>query len=221
MKLISSMFPGKVEIDENHVFSFVIENKSLYLRVLKDIYYQTMGKSGEIILSEDSAVLSISGNIELITDFVTFEPNNKRLLGRVNKMLEEELNDGELFGETMDVITRIERLIYKATDSFPFDLSLDGITTSNLIKMVSPKIIDDSESEIEKVLNYMEIVREILGNRLFVMVGMRSFFSNEEMQGFIDTVLSHKYNVLLMESSENDILNGEKRLILDNDICEI
>ncbi len=221
MKLVSTMFPGIIELDEEHVFTFVVENKGLYLRVLKDLYYQTIGKNGDIILSNDNAVLSIANNAEIITDFIAFEPNNKRLLTRLCKILEEELNGGELFGETLEIFSRIEGLMYKASESLSFSVIYEGISVGNLIKMVSPKIVDDSDSEIEKIIDYMELVRELLGERLFIMVNMRSYYSDEDMQGFIDTVVQHKYNVLLLESSENAILDGEKRLILDNDICEI
>ena len=221
MKLVSTMFPGIIELDEEQVFTFVIENKGLYLRVLKDLYCQTLGKNGDIILSNDNTVLSIANNAEIITDFIAFEPNNKRLLTRLCKILEEELNGGELFGETLEIFSRIERLMYKASESLSFSIIYEGISVGNLIKMVSPKIVDGSDSEIEKIIDYMELVRELLGERLFIMVNMRSYYSDEDMQGFIDTVIQHKYNVLLLESSENAILDGEKRLILDNDICEI
>ena len=86
---------------------------------------------------------------------------------------------------------------------------------------MSPTIIDDSKTEIERILNYMDWDRELIGEHLYIMVGMKNYFFDSEMQGFIDTVVSHRYQVLLLESRKSVKLLQEKRMILNNDICEI
>lgn len=81
--------------------------------------------------------------------------------------------------------------------------------------------MDDCEKDIEHILNYMELIRELLGERLFVFVGMKDYFSDQDMQDFLYSVVSHKYLVLLMESRESVVLDKEYRVLFDNDICVI
>ena len=221
MRIVTSLFPGVIEIEEDQVFSLVIENKELYLRFLKDMYRQTLGDGGETILSEDDKVINFSAYVEMIMDYVRLEPDSKRLQGRLCKRLEEEINRGETYPEIMQILSNLEKVMYQVTECFPFTLSFDGISIPNLMKMVSPKYVDDSSNEVERVLNYMELCREMMGERLFVMVGMKSFYSSEGMQNFIDSVVLHKYRVLLIDSSESDILKNERRMLIDNDICVI
>lgn len=57
-------------------------------------------------------------------------------------------------------------------------------------------------------------------DKLFVMVGMRSFFTDTEMELFFRTVLAHKYRVLLLDSSDRERSQHEKRLTIDKDLCE-
>lgn len=48
----------------------------------------------------------------------------------------------------------------------------------------------------------------------------RSFFSDEVITQFMETVLSHEFKVLMLESSAKDVLKREKRLTIDRDLCE-
>lgn len=38
---------------------------------------------------------------------------------------------------------------------------------------------------------------------------------------FLETILSHGYNVTMIESSEHLRLENERRFIVDSDLCEI
>lgn len=221
MRLVSPLFPTSIEMTENMVYSVVIENRGLYLKVLKTLYAQCQGEIGDILLSENNETLKISNYIEMITDFVGFEPDNKKLQSRIQKMLEEEILSGENYHRAMELLADIEKFMDDASDRFSFSLDFGGISVNALIKMASPKWIDDCEKEIEHILNYMELVRELLGEKLFVFVGMKDYYSDQDMQEFIYSVVLHKYRVLLMESRESVVLDKEQRLLFDNDICVI
>ena len=221
MRMVSTLFPDKIEIDDTEVTTFVIENKNLYLKVAKDIYCQSKGESGDIKLSDNDELIKISNSVEMITDFIGFEPDNKKIITKSCKMLETDLQQGEYYYSVMELLSKIEQLMDDASAQFPFSLMFDGISIAALIKMASPKPVDDSDSEVMHIYNYMEMVREVLGERLFVMVGMRDFFSDADMQVFVNNAVSHKYRVLLLESRESVLLDNERRMILDNDICII
>ena len=221
MRLICSLFPGTIEFDETSVFTLILERKDIYRQALKELYAQVLGESGEWILSENDRILKIPTNVEMITDFVGFDPNNKKLLARIQKILEEEIEQGEEYAEGMAILSRIEQLLDRAGERFSFPVIYEGLTIGALVKIAAPKLIDDYETDLEKIIAYMELIRELMGERLFVMVGMKYYFTAQEMQLFIDTVVLHRYKVLLLESYESDILVNEKRMLLDNDICVI
>ena len=54
-------------------------------------------------------------------------------------------------------------------------------------------------------------------DKLFVLVGLRSFFANDRVELFLKTVLEHGYRVLLLDSIAREKLPSEKRLTIDND----
>lgn len=54
-------------------------------------------------------------------------------------------------------------------------------------------------------------------DKLFVLVGLRSFFADDRVDLFLKTVLEHGYRVLLLDSIAREKLPSEKRLTIDND----
>ena len=66
----------------------------------------------------------------------------------------------------------------------------------------------------------MELMRELDRDRLFIMINMRSYFSNEEMERFVESVCLHDFKLLLIESTSRSILNNTKRYTIDEDLCE-
>ena len=221
MKLVSALFPTSIEINDTMVSTIVIENRRLYLKVLKNLYAQCHGGIGEIVLSENDETLKISSHIEMITDFIAFEPDNKKFQTKIQKMLEEEILGGENYHRAMELLADIEKFMNDVSEIFSFSLDFDGINVNAMIKMSSPKWIDECNKEIEHILNYMELVRELFGEKLFVFAGMKDYYSDQDMQEFIYSVVAHKYRVLLMESRESSILDKEQRLLIDNEICVI
>ena len=57
-------------------------------------------------------------------------------------------------------------------------------------------------------------------DKLFVLVNLRSFYSNEEIAAFFQSVLDHSLCVLLVDSVSKARLPLEKRITVDADLCE-
>ena len=80
---------------------------------------------------------------------------------------------------------------------------------------------EDYDSLSEKLVDYFELVEKYDRKKLFIIYGMRSFVADKEMELFLETVLQHGYNVLMIESGERDRLPSESRYIVDSSLCEI
>ena len=57
--------------------------------------------------------------------------------------------------------------------------------------------------------------------RLFFTLNMHCFVTDEEMERFAHTAVSHGYHTIGIESNAHPLLSMEKRLIIDSDLCEI
>ena len=93
---------------------------------------------------------------------------------------------------------------------------------SSLIKSVGVEIRNDFVSTAEKVIEYMDLIRHLeKADKLFILVNYRSYITDDEFCLFNDTVLSHGFHVVLLESSSRVKLLTEHRITIDSDLCEI
>ena len=95
------------------------------------------------------------------------------------------------------------------------------MAASSLIKASEIRLSDDYDSLAEKIIDYMELVNEYLGEKLFVTVGLRSFLPDNEAELFMQTILRHGFHCIMIESFSKKKLMNEKRYIIDEDLCEI
>lgn len=96
-----------------------------------------------------------------------------------------------------------------------YKLSIGGV-----IKAAGIGIADDYENDLERLLDYMELVRELERDKLFVLVNLRSYYSDADLNTFLDTVLQHAFRVLLIDGASRKLLQNEQRITVDADLCE-
>ncbi len=223
MKFAYSDISGVFDFNQPFVHSLVIENQLLFRKLIKDIYLSLDGIPTSVILSKDNRPIDISKNLEIITDFVNFSINQKTLLNKICSALEHISVSAENYLETQKLLLEIENKVSLWSFEFPCDIVASKITISNLLKSIGIELNDDYQGEngdAEKIIDYMELVREFDREKLFITVNMRCYFSNTVMESFINTVVSHEYKVLMLESKSYPLLNLEKRLTIDEDLCE-
>ena len=66
----------------------------------------------------------------------------------------------------------------------------------------------------------MELIREFDRDKLFVLVGLRSFFSDAALEAFGKTALDHGFRMLWLDCVDRKKLSRETRLTIDKDLCE-
>lgn len=221
MKIITNLFSGEIVIENEVVSSLIIEKPDVMYKLIDQLYKSINGEENDIVLSDENTILKISKNVELITTFIPFNINEKRLITKINSLLEQEAVNEIHYYETMNLLTSIEKYVNIIADVLPCNIDYSNINISSLIKMCGISIVDDGVSVIERVFNYMTLVRELLGEKVFVFVNMHSFFDINEMKMFVDTLIAHKFYVLLIDSNEYGKINKVRRVIVDKDLCII
>ena len=73
----------------------------------------------------------------------------------------------------------------------------------------------------EKIIDLMELITEIDREKFYVIINLRSYLSDEETERFMDTVIRHRFSVLMIESNEHLLVPRESRFLVDKDLCEI
>ena len=220
MKLMHPEMERALTFCEGEITSLVIENQEFFRKFIEDILWQIDGNDGEAILSIDHTPVAFSKHAALLSSFVPFDINQKALLSKITSALEKTAIDEGHYLASMELVRQIQSYFDDLFFEYPCELGVTKLSISSLIRSAGVEIRECYEHPIEKVLNYMELVREFDRDRLFIFVNMRSYFSDDTMEKFLSTVLSHDYRILLLDGWSHPLLSIELRYTVDADLCE-
>lgn len=129
--------------------------------------------------------------------------------------------DEEHYYQTSELITLLESYLLDLSVELTGNIELSKITWENTIKAVGVEFADNYDSLAEKILDYMELVREYDSERIFITLNLWSYISDNEMNKFVNDVVVRGYKLLVLENTEYPIIEHEKRYIIDADKCII
>lgn len=220
MRLVSDKFQSILEFRENQIQSLVIESPDVFRELITDFVSGLNGLESGLVFSENSVPIKMSSGIELVHSYIPFEVNTKKLISGLLTALENEAMDEQHYMSTQQLLANIEKYMDDLAFCLPGNLEYK-INLTGLLKMASPKLSLDGVGGIEAIYEYMMFYREVVGERIFVFVNLREYYSQQDVENFAYTVLQHKFKVLLIDNKEYPILESENRLIIDIDHCEI
>lgn len=221
MKLVKPDFVMPFDLYDDKINLLVIENKNMFYSFVKELYDLTMGKESNIVLSENDIPIKISKVVDLVTHFIPFEINNKKILTKLYDKLNKASAEAELFADTYNLELELRSYIVKLCDNYSFELEFDdNIDMKSLLKAVNLRFSENYDTLPEKLFEYMTNMRDLDGDKLFILVNFCTYVSNEDLQLFVETAVNHRFNLLLIESRDTMLGNNVNKRVIDNDLCE-
>lgn len=218
-------FPGINHIFDcsklSEVSSLVIKNPILLRNIIDDINAQMRGETGKIVVSSDDKPLVTEKYLELHSQFLAFSLNNRNLISKIVSKLNVIAIDSDNYIRSMELVGEIEQYCMNLSMGLVGNISFPKITVENIIKATGPEIEDDYASITERMIDYFELVTEYDRPKVFIMFNLRSFLTTEELQTFVNEVLKREYQIILLDSNEYPLLDKEKRVVIDESLCEI
>ncbi len=220
MKIACPYFDSLIEINEGIPFYLIIENQSLFRRFVEDIHSQLFGGDGDTVLSIDNTPVAMNKYADILENFAPFDINSKTMLSGISAAIEKVAVDEKHYMETSRLIAETEKYISELSFSLPVTIECRKLNIGTIIKAASVAIADDFENVIEKIISYMSLILDLGGKKLFITLNMRSYFSDEEMEGFIGEIKRKQICVLMLETCARKKIAGTEQLIIDSDLCE-
>lgn len=217
MKIVFKFINDSIELSSDYISSIVIENQDCFFSAVNDFISQD--KSAETKLLIDCDVLPLSKKVETIIDFTNISLNNKKIQSRILSSLEEYSKDGENFIRTQEILSQLNKYLQELSEILPYGIEAKDLTFASILKSMGIKVVEDESPPIERLLQYMDFIRDLEGEKLFVLINLRSFFSDDVIESFYRMCEMKKFYVLLIESTSRKRLYNEKIHVLDSDMC--
>lgn len=219
--IVKPDFLPPFEISDEKTNVIAIENPSAFYSFAEELNGQIDGDDGMIVLSSNGEILKISSKMEVIKDYIPFEINNKRLVNKLYAYFERKAMNGEYYDEIEKLNCGILQLMKKLTETEMVETEFGSISINVLFKAVDFKLSEEQNSLEESVLNYMLNVRELEGDRIFVIINMLSYVNEERREALFRTVVDHRITALFLEPRSVKPGGIVNQIIIDEDLCVI
>lgn len=201
---------------------YVIENPVEFYRKAMEIKRQCDGENGGFILIDDEKEKDFSKNVEVITDILSIEMNDKKILNALYKKLEGNFCNSELVVSLNSVNANAEALLQGLFSTVDISLSTKTACISDYLKIFDVKIEKTYDTFIEKIICYVNILAELKRTEVLTFVNARGFFSDSDLKLLLEHCEKEKIYLLFIESNICRELNEfEKATVITNDLCEI
>lgn len=220
MKIVHPKINSRIEISDQRISVLVIETPDFLCELLTDIKHQMNNLEGDTVLSIHDEPVSFHKHVELVTDPLAIEMNNRTIIKKLLIAMEKCGQDDIYYERTQKLMAEIETYINDLSLNFDADIECHDISLQQILKAAELTVVDQYDRLVDKIYAYMELVREFEGDKLFIFVNLSSYIGKEELQKFTDTITGHSFQVLLIDSRDFERLENENRLIVDCDLCE-
>lgn len=222
MKIVNFNFEHKLEFKENVFTTLVIENQKCFREYINELIYQIEGNDGNFVLSDNNSEIKMSEKVTIVTDYYSLNDKISNYDSKLQNELKKIVVNDDLFTKGSEVISKILNFAEEIGMEIPYTLEFTEPSLQNLLKFLKYRIVLDKNSLPELVLDFMKVSNWLVGLEIFVFVNIHSFLTEGEIKTIVSESLSLKYNLVFIENIKPTYsIDGEKLIIVDDDLCEI
>lgn len=220
MKLVIKAFNLIVELEENLVDIFVIENPRVMTDVILNSINNAKSDSKVLIIENDGEDIP-SSKYEIITSPFIISLNSKKLLGSALKDIETSICEN-YYDKFQEINADILNLLDKAVLDLPYDISFDCIKEiKDIIKICDISFEEKQLSLLEKITDYVKLESKILKLKCIIFINLHDFLDSDEIELLYKEAFYQKLQIILIESHEVKKKSCERVHIIDQSQCII
>lgn len=222
MKLTYLSLDLSLEFSPDYITTLAVEERKLFRTLACEFIKATKGEDTQWTLSESNKLLDMKKDCYIISDFFDLDVNNKTLLTKLNQRLTSIATED--VGLLFEINQKIQELFMSLEGSLSLDVNYNNlITAQDIVKLGSFMICDDEFDDIGKVISFIEVVVDLIRPKLLVMLNLRKFMTNSELELFFETIICKKIPVFCIEGSDAEDISVVQELevlyTLDKDLC--
>ena len=204
-------------IEEGIIHSISIENPLDFRRVIGAVWEKDQGRDGDIILSEKETILGFKDHILCIFNLIDLNANNRRILTRLYKELNENAQD--VLAEEFSLLQgTMLSYIEKLTETVPYDLSYNyELDISDLLKIYDVKLNQLPESYNDQLIDYLRAFSRICNIKTVICVNIKNYMTEKEIIGLQEFIRYEKIRLINIENLYSYKVYDEKAWIIDKD----
>lgn len=222
MKLMEREIGLEIELKENKVSVIVIENTTIRLSLVEELYAQITGNDGNWVLVENEKEYDLAKNIDFILEPFTLQLNNRKVKTKLVQDL-KVIAEEYFYIQGLEVYSLMCNYLENVLEKVSYPLKYkEEWNSSELFKMFNVELEEECENGYDKLFNYVKLVNQVCGTKIFVMLNMKQYLSENQLSELYKLSQYCKIQLVLIEfNASNPKLECEDVYVLDNDRCII
>ncbi|MBQ4072488.1 MAG: type II-A CRISPR-associated protein Csn2 [Clostridia bacterium] len=200
--------------------SLCFESPTHFAKAVYDLK-KSMEEDGERFrFSEGATMLKPSKIAVALTDYYSLDG----WLKKINSLLSKRLLS-EILNEQYE-ITKIYGQLYNLIDNVaqeydaPIMLNED-CDYSTLIKLLNPMVNVESETLLERLVDFINLCVEFLKIKVLILVDVKHYLEENELLSLAKHCALKEVGLFMLGSSCPYCIDGERAVVIDKDYCEI
>lgn len=223
MRLSHELLDSSIEWTENkHVNEWIIESPKVFRKIINELRFDS-SEENEINIFDDKKEIKPSSDVDVIFNPVSLDFNSRKVTTTLLKVLVKASLSEDFYLSTNKFKTKIIKYLGEVIDSenFGFEIEADDFSIDQIAKAVNFHVVGDEDDFVEMITDYLEVMTELGGIRLFVFVGLRGYINEDELKRFLKNIMDRQVNVLLLDNVLRDEIVEVPRIAIDEDLCII
>lgn len=222
MELCHPDWEHRICVEEGSCTVLTIDNPKTMRTYVKELRGQCIGEDGLFVLADKAKQKKISESCVFVDFPLSVEIEDKKVITKVLNSLKAFALSEDMLSRTSELHSVLLKYAEELRETFQFNVNYDEPDVAMILKLFGFHIETEFENDLERILEYMNILHDVLGIGIFIFTGLRAFFSDEELNDLLQTAAPLKHTLVLLESSEKGKgLENTKYILIDKDNCEV
>lgn len=206
------------EINSGEIMSLIIENLDEYRKLVESLY----ANNYLFKLYDNEEVMD--KNIFFISDIYFLDFNDRKIknliLNKVEDIMDDEYNITNTLKIKNDLFLYFDNIFFEC--NIPVNID-QLITNKNILKSITWNVIKDEINPIENLMNYLDILIELLNIKVVVTKNADLNFNEKEYECLIDYLKIKELSFITIERQyiKTRDLKNRKILLFDEDLCRV
>ena len=216
MKLVHPDLQFQVEFAEQIIPVFIVESPVRWRDIQRELLSQYHGGEGKWMLSDQEKEIKFNKSVEMIMNPMILEENDRRIVNAFLQTFGETASNEVYWKRAQDLNVAIQKFFSEIESEYPFEYNIHReIDFPALAKAMGIRLESEYENDLERLIQYCILTKEIMHVKLFIFFNLHSFFTEKELGQLYQEIIYRKWNVLLFETAVFGRISGEKYYIID------
>lgn len=202
--------------------SIVVESPHIYDSRIMDLYRQMNREEERWDLLQDEDLLVLDKYCDLLMSPADLHFHKKEIQKELIPEIVREIESSEKFEDLLEQHGDFVQMMSQLCEQYKYPLECDfDFCLKEYLKQYKVTLADVEGSALEKLLEYIPVVQELMGKTVFFLHGYSDYLTEDDFRHLQKWVKYQEYYIVFLGSRQLSLKEDTNEYIIDLDLCEI